>query len=63
MTRVSLYPHELKAVVELTESLVRLRQNECANLAIENVGPEIFAKLIDTLYSRGNWNRLPYERA
>jgi hypothetical protein len=53
--RVSLYPHELAIVERLTVELTRLRQNECSHLCIENVGPEIFAKLIDCLYARGNY--------
>jgi hypothetical protein len=53
--RISLYKHELEAICALTVSLVRLRQDECSHLAIENVGPEIFEKLIDAMYKRGNY--------
>jgi hypothetical protein len=51
--RISLYKHELEVVLALTVQLTRMRQEECTHLAIENVGPEIFGKLVDTLYSRG----------
>ena len=50
ITRISLYPHELKTIAELTVELARLRQNECNHLCIENVGPEIFGKLVQILY-------------
>lgn len=59
--RVSLYPHELAVVERLTVELTRLRQNECAHLAIENIGPEIFGKLVDCLYSRGNHRHIRFE--
>jgi len=50
LTRISLYRHELEIIANLTVELTRLRQNKCEHLMIENVGPEIFAKLTDALY-------------
>jgi hypothetical protein len=50
ITRVSLYEHELEAVGKLTMELTRLRQDECKHLCVENVGPEIFGKLVAILY-------------
>ena len=47
ITRVpGLTRDELECAVDLTERLVRLRQNECKHLAIENIGPEIYAKIL-----------------
>lgn len=46
ITRTPLTRDELECAVDLTERLVRLRQNECKHLAIENIGPEIFAKVL-----------------
>lgn len=37
---------ELECAVELTERLVKLRQNECKHLCIENIGPEIYRKVL-----------------
>ena len=34
------------ALVDLTVRLVELRQNKCEHLAVENIGPEIFGKLL-----------------
>ena len=61
MTRVSLYKHELEVVAKLTVDLVRLRQENCEHLAVENMAPELFARLVDGLYSRGNYRNLRYE--
>lgn len=55
MMRVSLYKHELEIILSLTVQLTRMRQEECSHLATENIGPEIFGKLVDVLYSRGNY--------
>lgn len=63
MMRISLYEHELKIAMTLTVELTRLRQNECASLCVENVGPEIFVKLIDALYARGNYKHARYQDA
>ena len=40
---------ELKAICDLTCKLTELRQNECKHLSVENVAPEIFAKLLGEL--------------
>lgn len=53
--RVSLYKHELEILLALTVQLTRMRQEECSHLAVENIGPDIFGKLVDVLYSRGNY--------
>ena len=59
--RVSLYKHELEVIAHLTMQLMRLRQ-EVGDLApVENVALEIFARLVDGLYSRGNYRQLRYE--
>jgi len=41
-----LTPNELTAIAALTVELTRLRQNPVQHLCIENVGPEIFGKLV-----------------
>lgn len=48
--RVSLYKHELEIISSLTVQLARM-----SHLEIENTGPAIFEKLVDVLYSRGNY--------
>lgn len=48
--RTPLSRDELECCVELTERLVRLRQNECKHLCVENVGPDVFRKLIEACY-------------
>lgn len=48
--RMPLTRDELECAVDLTERLVKLRQNECKHLAIENVGPEIYRKLLEAHY-------------
>lgn len=53
MTRLSLYHHELSIIAFLAIELTRLRQDKCEHLAVENIGPEIFAKLADALYAKG----------
>lgn len=59
--RVSLYKHELEVICSLTVQLTRMRQDECKHVAIENFSPELFEKLVDALYSRGNFKSLRYE--
>jgi hypothetical protein len=54
--RVSLYKHELEAIIQLTVSLARIAQTE-SGADPSAAGPEIFAKLVDTLYSHGNYKR------
>ena len=51
IARISLYRHELEIIAKLTVELSKLRQDECSHLAIENVGPEIFGKLLEIMYS------------
>jgi len=41
-----LTPEELDACVEITERLVALRQNKCQHLAVENIGPQMFAETV-----------------
>lgn len=53
LTRLPLTKDELECIVDLTERLVKLRQNECKHLCIENTGPEIYGKLIAVHYQRG----------
>ncbi len=46
-------PHpieELKVIANLTVELVKLRQNECKHLAVENIGPEIWGNLLMVTY-------------
>ena len=38
--------NELTAIAALTVELTRLRQNPVQHLCIENIGPEIFGKLV-----------------
>ena len=61
MMRVSLYKHELEVIAQLTIQLVRLRQEVGDWAPVENVGPEIFSRLVDGLYSRGNYRHIRYE--
>lgn len=44
----------LKMIGEMTVELTRLRQNECKHLAVENIAPEIFEKLVRAL-RQGLW--------
>lgn len=55
MMRVSLYKHELEVVERLTVSLTRMCRDESLDLKPQITGPEIFAKLLDALYARGNY--------
>lgn len=50
ITRIPLTRDELECAVDLTERLVKLRQNECKHLCVENVGPEIYRKLLAAHY-------------
>jgi hypothetical protein len=51
VSRISLYKHELDAVVQLTIGIIR----ECdATQSPVEVGPIIFSALIDALYKRGS---------
>lgn len=62
MTRISLYPHELKSIVELTSELTRLSLNshhEDGRPAAEMIGPEIFEKLVKSLYGIGQYPLMP----
>ena len=52
--RVSLYKHELDAVVQLTETLTRMACGEQDGY-ISDIGPKIFEKLMDVMYARGNY--------
>lgn len=38
--------NDVEAICTLTVELTRLRQDECKHLAVENVGPEIFGRLL-----------------
>jgi hypothetical protein len=48
--RMPLPVEELRVIADLTVELVRLRQNECKNLAVENIGPEIWRNLLMATY-------------
>ena len=48
--RMPLTRDELECAVDLTDRLVKIRQNECKHLAIENIGPEIYRKLLEAHY-------------
>ena len=41
-----IYTDELQKIADLTVSLVKLRQDYCNHLVIENIAPEIFGKLL-----------------
>lgn len=45
-TIYSLPPEQIQALGAIAVDLTRLRQNECKHLAVENVGPELFGKLV-----------------
>jgi hypothetical protein len=47
---------ELKAICDLTNSLTRMRWEECRHLCIENFAPELFGKL---LWAYNNNTRAP----
>jgi hypothetical protein len=57
--RVSLYKHELEAIIQLTVSLARIAQTE-SGADPSAVGPEIFAKLVDILYANGTYQHPRY---
>lgn len=40
---------QLQIIANLTVELVRLRQNSCSNLCIENVAPKLFGDLVREL--------------
>jgi hypothetical protein len=40
-------PEELSHICQLTFELVRLRQNECKHLCIENTAADIFGRLLN----------------
>ena len=46
MTMINVSPEELREISRLTCALTRLGQDNCAHLCVENVGPEIFGKLL-----------------
>lgn len=46
MRALSVEPWVLDSLSRLTVELTKLRQIECRHLAVENVGPEIFGKLL-----------------
>ena len=48
--RMPLPIEELKVIATLTVELVKLRQNECKHLAVENIGPEIWRNLLMVTY-------------
>ena len=51
---------ELRELCTLTVELVRLRQNECKHLCVENLGPEILHDLLSRLVmSKRGWLRAP----
>jgi hypothetical protein len=50
--RISLQRYELEVAADLTVSLTKLLQDNCKGLAVENVGPEIFSKLIEAVYGK-----------
>lgn len=50
ITRMPLTRDELECAVDLTERLVKLRQNECKHLCIENIGPDIYAKVLGAYF-------------
>ena len=39
-------PRVIKLILETTEKLTKLRQNECKHLCIENFAPELFGKMV-----------------
>jgi len=43
---------ELKEICDLTLELVRLLQNECKHLCVENVAPIIFERLLTSYTNR-----------
>ncbi len=52
ITRVSLYRHELEVAAMLTEKLVRVALEKGDDIAVAELGPEIFGKLVAALYGR-----------
>lgn len=51
LVRLPFPPDELRVLAELTVELVKLRQNECKHLCVENVGPEIWKALLVATYA------------
>ncbi|MCA3188313.1 MULTISPECIES: hypothetical protein [unclassified Cupriavidus] len=51
-TDFGLSPSHLREICTLTLELVKLRQNECKHLSIENIAPEIFGRLLTELCQR-----------
>lgn len=49
--RIPLPTEELRVLADLAVELVKLRQNECKHLCIENIGPEIWGKLLAATYT------------
>lgn len=41
--------HELKLIFQLTLDLVKLRQNECKHLCVENAAPEILRGIMEVM--------------
>jgi hypothetical protein len=48
--RIPFDPEELRVLADLTVELTKLRQNECPQLLVESVGPEIWGKLLHATY-------------
>jgi len=45
--REDISPEILRELLTATVELIRLRQNNCAHLCIENAAPELFSKLLE----------------
>jgi len=52
MKIIEINAESLKEICSLTAKLTEFRQNECKQLCVENVAPEIFGKLIDEYLKR-----------
>lgn len=48
--RMPLTRDELECAVWLTFQLVKMRQEKCEHLCVENIGPEIYRKLLAAYY-------------